>query len=220
MTSPTVTPLVTYPQRLNNPSNFNVNAMIFLDSLPTFRTQVNAVSNYINSVILNKDDLGTLNGVRYVPNIPPNTLTPPTYTGDTNTFTDSIDTLYSEMYKYSSNINSVIPWLDTLQAEVGVVSEDVNKPTISEIVSPMTRQQVANDFNTSAKNFTLSYLNNVNSLYASVLYNFNQCCSNKDYGLITSSVTSMVDFNPTNTSGYFGFSEAGYLPFDQGVFAQ
>ena len=194
MTSPTVTPLATYPQRLNNPSNFNVSATIFLDSLPTFRTQVNAVSDYINSVILNKDDLGTLNGVRYMPNIPPNTLTPPTYIGDTTTFTDSIDTLYSEMYKYSSNINSAVSWLDIVLAEVGVISGDANKPTISKITVPMTRQQAANDFNTSANNFTLSYLNNVNSLYASVLYNFNICCSNNDYGLITSSVTSVIDF--------------------------
>ena len=220
MTSPTVTPLTTYPQRLNNPSNFIVSATIFLDSLPTFRTQVNAVSDYINSVILNKDNLGTLNGVRDMPNIPPNTLTPPTYKGDTTTFTDSIDTLYSEMYKYSSNINSAAQWLGTLQAEVGAVSKDANKPTISKIASPMTRQQAANNFNTSANNFTISYLNNVNSLYASVLYNYNQCCSDRDCGLITSGVTSVVDFHPQNTSEYFGFSEAGYLPFDQGVFAQ
>ena len=194
MTSPTVTPLTTYPQRLNNPSNFNVNAMIFLDSLPTFRTQVNAVSDYINSVILNKDNLGTLDGVRYMPNIPPNTLTPPTYTGDTTTFTDSVDTLYSEMYKYSSNINSAVSWLDTLRAEVGVVTKDANKPTISKLTAPMTRQQAAKDFNTSANNFTVSYLNNVNSLYASILYNFNICCSNNDCGLIKSGVTSVIDF--------------------------
>lgn len=194
MTSPTVTPLSTYPQRLNNPSNFNVSATIFLDSLPTFTTQVNAVSDYINSVILNKDDLGTLTGLRVKPSISANTLTPPTYRGNTTTFTDSIDTLYSEMYEYSSNINSAVLWLDTLVAEVGVVSEDANKPTISKIVAPMTRKQAAKDFNTSANNFTVSYLNNVNSLYASVLYNFNQCCSNKDYGLITSGVTSVINF--------------------------
>jgi hypothetical protein len=143
---------------------------------------------------LNKNNLGTLNGVRYKPNIPSNTLTPPNYTGDTVTFTDSIDTLYSEMYTYSSNINSAVPWLDTLLAEVGVVSEDANKSIISKITAPMTRQQAANDFNTSANNFTLSYINNVNSLYVSILYNFNQCCSNKDYGLITSGVTSVIDF--------------------------
>lgn len=220
MTSPTVTPLATYPQRLNNPSNFNVNAMIFLDSLPTFRTQVNAVSAYINSVILNKDNLGTLTGLRIMPNISENTLTPPTYTGSTVTFTDDVDTLYSEMYKYSNDINNAIPWLDTLLAEVGVVSFDVDKPTISEIAAPMTRQQVAADFNTSANNFTLSYTNNADSLYASILYNFNICCSDMDYGLITSSVTSVVNFHPKNTSEYFGFSEADYLPFDQGVFAQ
>ena len=194
MTSPTVTPLSTYPQRLNNPSNFNVNATIFLDSLPTFRTQVNAVSDYIDSVILNKDNLGTLKGVRYMPNIPPNTLTPPNYTGDTVVFTNSIDTLYSEMYEYSSNINSAVSWLGTLQAEVGVVTKDANKPTISKLTAPMTRQQATNNFNTSANNFTVSYLNNVNSLYASILYNFNICCSNKDYGLITSGVTSVIDF--------------------------
>ena len=194
MTSPTVTPLSTYPQRLNNPSNFNVSATIFLDSLPTFITQVNAVSDYINSVILNKNDLGTLNGVRYMPNITPHTLTPPTYTRNTTTFTDSIDTLYSEMNKYSSNINSAVSWLDTLLAEVGVVSSDVNKPNISKIAAPMTRKQAAKDFNTSANNFTISYLNNVNSLYASILYNYNQCCSNRDCGLITSGVTSVIDF--------------------------
>lgn len=194
MTSPTVTPLSTYPQRLNNPSSFNVSATIFLDSLPTFRTQVNAVSDYINSVILNNNNLGTLTGLRVMPNIPPNTLTPPTYTGNTTTFTDSIDTLYSEMYKYSSNINSAVSWLDTLKAEVEVVTKDANKPTISKINAPMTRKQAAKDFNTSANNFTVSYLNNVNSLYASILYNFNICCSNKDYGLIKSGVTSVIDF--------------------------
>ena len=205
MTSPTVTTLTTYPQRLNNPSNFNVNAMIFLDSLPTFRTQVNAVSAYIDSVILNKYNLGTLNGVRYMPNIPPNTLTPPTYRGDTTTFTDSIDTLYSEMHEYSNNINSAVPWLDTLQSEVGVVTKDANKPIISELTSPMTRQQDATDFNTSANDFTLSYFNNVDSLYASILYDFNQCCTDRDYGLITDTVSEIVDFNhfdpPYNLTG-------------------
>ena len=198
MTSPTVTPLTTYPQRLNSPSNFNVSATIFLDSLPTFRTQVNAVSDYINSVILNNNNLGTLNGLRVMPNIPPNTLTPPTYTGNTTTFTDSVDTLYLEMHNYSSNINSAISWLDILQAEVGVVSEDANKPIISKITAPMTRKQVAADFNTSANNFTLSYFNNVDSLYASILYDFNLCCSDRDYGLITDGVTSVVDSNITD----------------------
>ena len=194
MTSPTVTPLTTYPQRLNNPSDFNVSATIFLDSLPTFRTQVNAVSAYIDSIVLNKDDLGTLTGLRAMPSISANTLSAPSYIGSTVTFTDSVDTLYSEMYKYSNNINNAVTWLDTLLAEVGVVSSDANKPTISKIAAPMTRKQAANDFNTSANNFTLSYLNNVNSLYASILYNFNVCCSNNDYGLITSGVTSMIDF--------------------------
>ena len=139
MSAPLVTSLPTSPARLARPDDFVNESVIFLDALPTFRIQVNELSSYINSIILNKWDYGKVSVQPTFPNISQ-------YQGDvvptqtaTVEYIASIDSLYQEATNYSNTLNDIGTYVDMLSSYVGVMSYDVNKPMVSGITSPHTR---------------------------------------------------------------------------------
>ena len=195
MTAPLVTSLPTSPARLARPDDFVNESVIFLDALPAFRTQVNELSSYINSIILNKWDYGKVSVQPTFPNISQ-------YQGDvvptetaTVDYIASIDSLYQEATNYSSALNNVGNYVNALSSYVGVIPYDVNKPMVFGITSPHTRVLSHDEFNYRAELFTDSLIDNINSMYQSIWYNYITVFVGDDYGLITdNNITQSDDY--------------------------
>jgi len=185
MTAPLVTVLPIAPARLSRPDSFVNESVIFLDALPAFRTQVNELNTHINSTIINKWDYGN---VAVTPSFPDISQ----YTGDvvptevaTVEYIASIDSFYENLSTYSSKLNAVGEWIDNLSAYVGTIPYDIDKPIISGISAPHTRDLARPLFNTRAEDFTETGINNINSLYQACWYNYNIVYVADDYGLVT-----------------------------------
>jgi hypothetical protein len=191
MSAPLVTSLPTSPARLARPDE----SVIFLDALPTFRTQVNELSSYINSIILNKWDYGSVAVQPTFPNISQ-------YQGDvvptetaTVDYIASIDSVYQETTNYSAKLNDVGAYVDMLSNYIGTAPYDVDKPMVSGITSPHTRAMQRDVFNYRAELFTESLIDNINSLYQSMWYNYITVFVGDDYGLITdTNITQELDY--------------------------
>lgn len=193
MPAPTITPLPIAPARLSKPNSFVTEAVIFLESLPTFRTQANQLSSYLNSQIPSKYSFGVVNGVRSFPDIFQTDTGDIKYDGDSIVFTSSLDTFYGLTETYSYKINNAGIWYDQVVSENGVIPFDSDKPLISGITYPMTRTQGRTTFNDTASLLTSTIEDNINSLYQSVWYTYLICCGDKDAGLITDAVDFYQD---------------------------
>ena len=185
MTSPTVTPLAVAPARLTRPDEFVNESVLFIDSLPTFRTQTNDLSGYLNATIINKWDYGS---VAVAPSFPDITQ----YTGDviptetaTVEYIASIDSYYGFIKEYSTKLNGVGEWIDSLVSYVGVIPYDIDKPLVNGITEPHARNQDRPLFNERSEMFTETGIDNVNSMYHSCWYNYTICFVGDDYGLVT-----------------------------------
>lgn len=195
MSAPLVTSLPKSPARLARPDDFVNESVIFLDALPTFRTQVNELSSYINSIILNKWDYGSVAVQPTFPNISQ-------YQGDvvptetaTVEYIASIDAFYQETTNYSSTLNDVGNYINTLSSYVGVIPYDVNKPMVFGITSPHARSMSRDDFNYRAELFTESLIDNINSMYQSMWYNYITVFVGDNYGSITdNNITQELDY--------------------------
>lgn len=185
MTAPNVNQLPTSPARLSRPSNFVTESTIFLEALPTFRTQVNQLNTYLNSNIINKYNFGTIGGVRDFPSISQTALYGIEYDGDSVTFTSELDTLYLTIQQHSTQLTSVGDWYDRIINECGTAPYDLDKPIISGTSTPMVRNQSREDFNTTAVTFHETCVDGINSLYQSMWYTYITSCSNEDFGSVT-----------------------------------
>lgn len=195
MPAPLVSTLPTPPSRLERPDVFINESVIFLDNLPAFRTQVNELSSYINSIILNKWNYGEISKQPTFPNISQyEGVVVPTQTA-TVEYIAFIDALYQETTNYSAKLNAVGAYVDMLSNYVGTALYDVDKPMVSGITSPHTRAMSRDVFNYRAELFTESLIDNINSLYQSMWYNYIITFVGDDYGLIT-------DNNITHTDDY------------------
>lgn len=195
MPAPLISTLPTSPARLSRPDRFVNDSVIFLDALPTFRTQVNELSSYINSVILNKWNYGNIAVQPTFPSISQyQGEVIPTQTA-TVEYIASIDALYQETTNYSAKLNAVGVYVDMLSNYVGTALYDVDKPMVSGITSPHTRSLSRDDFNYRAELFTESLIDNINSLYQSMWYNYITVFVGDDYGSITdSNITQELDY--------------------------
>ena len=185
MAAPKVTQLPIAPDRLSRPNNFVTESTVFLDSLVTFRTQLNWLSSYINSKIQNKYNFGKLDGVRNFPAIHQISDYEIEYTGDSVAFASDLDMFYDTVNNYSRVLNPVGDWFDKVIAEVGVAPYDIDKPMISGVTAPMNRSQSRVDFNATTLLFNSTLTDYINSLYQSMYYTYTKSCSNEDYGIIT-----------------------------------
>lgn len=185
MPAPLVTTLPIAPARLNKPDSFVNESVVFLDALPAFRTQVNNLNTHINSVIINKWNYGSVDVTPSFPDISQ-------YAGDviptevaTVEYIASIDSFYENLSTYSSKLNAVGTWIDNLSAYIGTIPYDINKPLVSGISAPHTRDLARPLFNSKAEDFTETGINNINSMYQSCWYNYNIVYTADDYGLVT-----------------------------------
>ena len=193
--SPLVSVIQKAPSRLARPDDFVNESVIFLDALPTFRTQINELSSHINSVILNKWNYGRVAVQPTFPSISQ-------YQGDvvptetaTVDYIASIDSLYQKVATYSGNVNTAGTYVDMLSNYIGVMAYDLDKPMVSGITSPHTRVMHRELFNYRAELFTESFIDNVNSLYQSMWYNYVITFVGDDYG-------SLTDNNITHSDDY------------------
>ena len=193
MPAPNVNTLPQAPARLSRPSSFVTDSALFLEALPTYRTQVNQFSSYINSQIPNKYNLGKVTGVRNFPTLFQTNITDIEFV-DNFTFTSDLDALYSVVYQHSQGINTAGDWFDLVVTEHGVMPFDINKPLVSGVTQPMSRNQERVTFNNDAALFSETVVDNINSLYQSVWYTYITSCGNDDNGLITDgTITETID---------------------------
>ena len=185
MAAPKVAQLPIAPARLSRPNNFVTESTVFLDSLLTFRTELNWLSSYLNSKIQNKYNFGKLDGVRNFPAISQIGDYEIEYTGNSIAFASDIDGFYDMVNQYSGILNSVGNWFDSVITEVGVAPYDIDKPIISGVTAPMNRSQSRVDFNDTNLLFNSTLTDYINSLYQSMYYTYIKSCSNEDYGIIT-----------------------------------
>lgn len=185
MTAPKVAQLPIAPARLSRPNNFVTESIVFLDSLLTFRTELNWLSSYLNSKIQNKYNFGKLYGVRNFPAISQISDYEIEYTGDSVAFVSDIDVFYDMVNQYSGVLNPVGNWFDSVITEVGVAPYDIDKPMISGVTAPMSRLQSREDFNDTTLLFNSTLTDYINSLYQSMYYTYMKSCGNEDYGVIT-----------------------------------
>ena len=156
---------------------------------------MNELSSYINSIILNKWDYGNVSKQPTFPNISQ-------YEGEvvptevaTVEYIASIDSVYQATTNYSAKLNDVGAYVDMLSSYVGTALYDVDKPMISGITSPHTRAMSRDVFNDRAELFTESLIDNINSLYQSMWYNYITVFVGDDYGLITdNNIAQEIDY--------------------------
>ena len=189
MTAPIVDTLPISPARLSRPNNFVTESAVFLEALPTFRTQVNQLASYINSKIPNRWNFGKVNGIRSFPDISQNTLTDIEYTGDGLAFTSSLDDLYATLEDYSNRVKLAGDWFDIVVAEVGEAPYDLDRSLVSGVTAPMSRTQERSAFNTSATNFSETAVDNINSLYQSIWHTYNTTAGDRSFEPITDTTT-------------------------------
>lgn len=201
MTAPTVDTLPTSPSRLSRPNNFVSESVVFLEALPTFRTQVNQLATYINANIPNKWSFGKLNGIRGFPVISQTLLADIEYNGDGIEFTGDLDALYSTLETYSNNINGASDWYDGVIAEVGLGAYDLDKPLVSGITAPMNRAQDRTVFNSTADMFSATSIDNINSLYQAIWHTYQTSAGNRSFGSITDTaiITNIIGGSISST---------------------
>jgi len=202
MSAPTITHLPTPPNRLSRPSNFVSESTVFLESLPTFRTELNWLSSYINSTIQNKYNFGRLDGIRSFPAIYQVNDYNIKYAGRSISFTSDLDVFYDMLSQYSGVVNKVGAWFDSVIEEVGVATYDLEKPLVSGVSAPMYRSQSHEGFNETALLFGQTVTDYINSLYQSMYYTYITSCGNKDFGSITDTtiIKTIVGGSITDTN--------------------
>ena len=202
MTAPTVDNLPTSPSRLSRPNNFVSESVVFLEALPTFRTQVNQLATYINANIPNKWNFGKLNGIRSFPGTSQTLLADIEYNNNSIEFTGDLDALYSTLETYSNNINGASDWYDDVIAEVGLGAYDLDKPLVSGITAPMNRAQDRAVFNSAADIFSETSIDNINSLYQAIWHTYQTSAGNRSFGSITDTtiITNIIGGSITDTN--------------------
>ena len=202
MTAPTVRALPTAPSRLSKPASFATDSQLFLGKLPAFRTGVNLLASYVNANIPNKWNFGKVNGVRNFPAISQTFLTDIRYGGDGTKFIGELDALWLVLEAYSTAVNSAGAWYDSIIAEVGLGSYDLDKPMVSGITAPMHRAQSVEGFNNSAEIFCDTAVDHINSLYQAIWYTYQTSAGNRSFGSITDKtiITHIIGGSITDTN--------------------
>ena len=188
-----VTVLPPAPSKVSNPVNFVNQAALFLQALPTFRTQHNTLLTYINTKYPNKWNCGLIGEVN--PTLPVN----PTFTNPTGTgvvYVSAVDTFYAALTSSSSVSNDVGAYADAMIAQQGSSSSDANRTTVPALSAAPARTQALAAFNTTADAFTNSVITSGTSLNANLSAIHSHCFNNDDYGLITdATITETIDAN-------------------------
>ena len=140
-------------------------------------------TDYVNSIIINPNNYGKITDTNSFPAISQRTDEVVT-DGSVVDYVASVDGLYSALQTHSTKANEIGTWVDNLVTQQGIVPYDLDKPKVSGITYPMFRSQTQEDFNTSATTFTETAIDNINSMYQSIWFNWVRSYSADDYGSI------------------------------------
>ena len=187
MAYPKVVTLPNAPSKLSDQVNFVNRSALFLQALPSFRTQFNALLTYINNLRINKYHCGTLGETN--PKSP--VLTPIITPGGSGVpYVSGIDIVYATLKNTEEQSDVIGEYIDDLVFRYGVVSTDSSQPNISLLTAPQGKTQSRAVFNTTAINFTASAKAAIEGLGTRFNYINSTCFATIDNGLITDATIS------------------------------
>lgn len=193
MPYPTTTALPAAPSRISDPVNFVNESALYLQSLPAFRTQFNALTAYINTKFPNYNNYGTVVDVN--PTFPTVATFASGISGSGVGYISSIDTFLENLGTNSLRANNYGAYIDAAIAAQGSIASDPKNP-IAFTITPTapTRAQARAAFNTSAVSFTDAVQNTIKSLANSLGYVKTTCYDSESYGLVTEAITDTDDY--------------------------
>ena len=187
MAYPKVVTLPNAPSKISDKVNFVNQSAIFLQALPAFRNQFNALLTYINSLCINKYDCGTLEETNpespaLIPIITP--------VGSGVPYVSGIDLVYATLKSTEEQSDVIGEYIDDLVSRYGVVSSDSSQPNISLLTTPQDKTQSKAVFNATAISFTASAKAAIEGLGTRFDYINLTCFTAIDNGLITDATIS------------------------------
>ena len=182
MAYPKVVTLPNAPSKTSDQVNFVNRSALFLQALPAFRTQFNALLTYINGQRINKYGFGTLDETN--PESP--VLTPIiTPVGSGVPYVSGIDLVYATLKNTGDQSDVIGEYIDDLVYRYGVVSTDSSQPNIPLLTAPQEQTQSRAAFNAAAISFTASAKAAIEGLGARFDYINSTHFTDIDNGLIT-----------------------------------
>ena len=187
MAYPKVVTLPTAPSKISDQVNFVSRSALFLQALPSFRNEFNALLTYINNQRINKYHCGTLDETNpkspiLVPIITPVSSGVPYVSG--------IDLVYTTLKSTEEQSDVIGEYIDDLVSRYGVVSSDSSQPNISLLTAPQEKTQPRAAFNATAISFTASAKAAIEGLGTRFNYINSTCFATIDNGLITDATIS------------------------------
>ena len=187
MAYPKVVTLPTTPSKISDQVNFVNRSALFLQALPAFRTQFNALLTYINNQRINKYNCGTLDETNPESPILIPIITP---VGSGVPYVSGIDLVYATLKSTEEQGDVIGEYIDDLVSRYGVVSSDSSQPNISPLNAPQDKTQSRVLFNATAISFTASAKAVIEGLGTRFNYINSTCFVTIDNGLITDSTIS------------------------------
>lgn len=192
MAYPSTTVLPPSPSRISDPVNFVNESALYLQNLPNFRTQFNALTAYINTKYPNYNNYGTV--VDSNPTMPTVATFATVVSGTGVAYISSIDTFYENLFTNSSRANSYGAWIDNVITVTGTGSTDTIKPQIPAITAAATRAQTRTAFNDSSILFTETAIKSVRELSDALSYINTNAFGTVDSGLVTAAIDDTDDY--------------------------
>ena len=187
MAYPKVVTLPNAPSKIGDQVNFVNQSALFLQALPAFRTQFNALLTYINNQRINKYHCGTLDETNPESPILIPIITP---VGSGVPYVSGVDIVYSTLKNTEDQSDVIGEYIDDLVSRYGVVSSDSSQPNISPLTVPQDKTQSRVVFNTTAISFTASAKAAIEVLGTRFDYINSTCFATIDNGLITDATIS------------------------------
>lgn len=187
MAYPKVVTLPKAPSKLSDQVNFVNRSVLFLQALPAFRTQFNALLTYINNQRINKYNCGTIVETNPISPVLIPIITP---VGSGVPYVSGIDTVYTTLKSTEEQSDVIGKYIDGLVSRYGEVSSDSSQPNISLLTAPQDRTQSISVFNATAISFTASAKAVIEGLGTRFNYIELTCFADIDNGLITDNTIS------------------------------
>ena len=187
MAYPKVVTLPTAPSKLSDQVNFVNQSALFLQALPAFRTQFNALLTYINDQRINKYHCGTIVETNPISPVLVPIITP---VGSGVPYVSGIDIVYTTLKSTEEQSDVIGKYIDDLVSRYGVVSSDSSQPNISLLTAPQDKTQSISVFNATAISFTASAKAAIEGLGTRFNYINLTCFATIDNGLITDDTIS------------------------------
>lgn len=187
MAYPKVVTLPNAPSKISDQVNFVNRSALFLQALPSFRTQFNALLTYINNQRINTYNCGTIVETNPISPVLIPIITP---VGSGVPYVSGIDIVYTTLKSTEEQSDVIGKYIDDLVSRYGAVSSDSSQPNISLLTAPQDKTQSISVFNATAISFTASAKAAIEGLGTRFNYINLTCFAAIDNGLITDATIS------------------------------